>query len=256
MHKDEISGLPEVIEGSQRHIDQLVRQSLFGATIERVAQWYANLRESRVLGEQERISPDNSDRRSSGLRRAFGHEIAVVLTEVFRTDRSECDRAAGQAPHTPVPCDTRSNPGRVVKAAILILLAVFPIGCHGGSVDTTVGATYDGWRIGALETCPPYPAEPTAPGTELTTSECEDNLAHWLAVGRDGFDRRDPNHEPIVRATLHDLDTKTFHSARCCGIAVFELADGSIRAIGINLVVFPFGNPSYANNVIDYGPDK
>lgn len=138
-----------------------------------------------------------------------------------------------------------------------LLAAALMSACGGNPVGTT--PIYDGWRLGALVPCPPYPAEPTAPGTELTTSECEANLTHWLAVGRDGFDRRDPNHAPIVRATLHDLDTRTLHSAKCCEIAVFELADGSIRAIGINLVVFPPGiatPPRYANNVIDYGPDR
>jgi hypothetical protein len=144
------------------------------------------------------------------------------------------------------------------RLAGALLTAGLMSACGGDPVGTNnrTTATYDGWRVGALETCPLYPTLPSPPSTELSNSECEANLAAWLGVGRDGFDRRDPNHAPIVRATLHDLDTSTFHSARCCEVAVFELADGSIRAIGINLVVFPPGHGSYANNVIDYGPDK
>jgi hypothetical protein len=145
-----------------------------------------------------------------------------------------------------------------------LLAAALMSACGGDPVGTInrTTTTYDGWRVGALETCPLYPTLPSPPSTELSNSECEANLAAWLGVGRDGFDRRDPNHASIVRATLHDLDTTTFHSARCCDIAVFELADGSIRAIGINLVVFPVKQAdgtlrmSSANNAIDYGPDK
>lgn len=118
----------------------------------------------------------------------------------------------------------------------------------GGCASPGEGTTIDGWPIGALQTCPvpnvprgaPYP----------TQWDCQLGLSQWVAAAIEGFDRRDPGHAAIVRTTIHDESRAHARSGGCCKVAVFELADGSIRAIGV-------GHPGIETEqltTVDFGP--
>ena len=91
--------------------------------------------------------------------------------------------------------------------------------------------TYDGWTVGALEPCPP----PNVPNFESYPQawDCDASLAVWLTAAREGFDRRDPDHAPVVRTTLHHYAGNAKFLSNCCLVAAFELADGTKRAIGV-----------------------
>lgn len=63
-----------------------------------------------------------------------------------------------------------------------------------------------------------------------------------LATARIGFDRRNPGHPAVVRVVLHREGTTVndkgerilvTRSGSCCVVARFELADGSVAAIGV-----------------------
>jgi hypothetical protein len=91
--------------------------------------------------------------------------------------------------------------------------------------------TYDGWTVGALEACPP----PNVPMFDDYPAawDCDASLAVWLTAAREGFDRRDPDHPPVVQSALHHYAGNAKFLSNCCLVAVFELADGSKRAIGV-----------------------
>ena len=126
----------------------------------------------------------------------------------------------------------------------------------GGCAGLLENALIDGWPVGQEETCP----EPNAPPGQLPEHwDCQAALALWLTTASEGFDRRDPGHPVIIRASLHDegamrdaagnqvLMTRSGGAPR---VAVFELADGSVRAIGIT-------HPGVDTEhllVIDHGP--
>lgn len=120
-------------------------------------------------------------------------------------------------------------------------------------------AIYDGWQPGALDTCPSL--GPWVDPAKRSAAYCDANLAVWLSTAREGFDRRDPAHAPVVRATLHELAGFIKYTTGCCEVAVFELGDGTVRAIGVwpPLESDSRGAPftDYSRVVtMDYGPDK
>jgi hypothetical protein len=142
---------------------------------------------------------------------------------------------------------------RFTKSALmvgtLVLVAAAVVLFRGPGSAGFVRPTYDGWRVGDGDACPIYPT--WVPESERPSAdECEANLAVWLGAATDGFDRRDPAHPPVVRVTLHHLATSKLHSANCCEVAVFELADGTLRAIGIAQEPM-----SSTLAPVDYGPD-
>jgi hypothetical protein len=84
----------------------------------------------------------------------------------------------------------------------------------------------DGWPIGDEKACAPDDGRCMA----------------LMPVAIDGFDAQNPGHPPIVRATLHVegplFDANGNHllvtrSGSCCSVVLVELADGSIRAVGV-----------------------
>ena len=83
----------------------------------------------------------------------------------------------------------------------------------------------DGWSVGARVAC------------DASTPDCD--VLFPLAV--ESFEKRDPGHPPIVSTTLHKEGfypnernelVRIFRSAVGIWVVVFELADGSQRAIG------------------------
>src|SRR6185503_5325504 len=96
------------------------------------------------------------------------------------------------------------------------------------------------WPIGAVESCP----EPNVPNHEPAPVvwDCQAALSVWLSTATAAFDERFPGHAAYVRVTLHDEWTVTdaggnqvllTRSGGSPRVVVFELADGSVHALGI-----------------------
>ncbi len=112
----------------------------------------------------------------------------------------------------------------------------------GCDLVSSVDRVVDGWPIGSEVIC------------AADDSQCGALMRTAIA----GFDRRDPGHPQIARASLHSegtlLDASGNHilttrSGGCCDVAVFELADGSTRAIGVG-----YPGVSRTPMAIDTGP--
>jgi hypothetical protein len=126
-----------------------------------------------------------------------------------------------------------SLPGRWSSLA---LIAIAAAACARAG-DPVV----DGWPIGPQRDC-----------------ERHDDCHALLVLATAALDRRDPGHAAIVNVTLHnegaivDASGNTIlmtRSGACCSVARFELADGTVRAIGV-------GYPGVSKEPIalDYGP--
>lgn len=105
---------------------------------------------------------------------------------------------------------------RLAALAILILGGLASA-CAPGPLP----AVADGWKIGD-------------PVDSRDNPECDEFVPAAIA----GFDRRDPGHLPIISVALHQNGvpgSKVLNicSGGCPVVAVFQLADGSVRAIGV-----------------------
>jgi hypothetical protein len=119
--------------------------------------------------------------------------------------------------------------------------------CLGGSREIAADTMVDGWSIGAKDSC-------TSTHTFGASSYCQERLAVAMA----GLDRRNRRHPGVVRVTMHlegrysdpsgkaELVLRTFSVA----VAVFELRDGSIMALGVGRTG-PRGLSWF-----DYGPGR
>jgi hypothetical protein len=94
-------------------------------------------------------------------------------------------------------------------------------------------------------------------GREVPCSE-EARCVVLVAAARAGLDRRDPGHPAVVTSTLHtegatsDADGNRAIYARSGALYVvvqFELADGSVKAIGVGAA-----GPDPTIRAFDYGP--
>ena len=122
-----------------------------------------------------------------------------------------------------------------LKSALIFAILVFVAFAAvrlGFPANFSGPAILDGWEVGELETCPEAPIHP--PVGQL--GGCDANLAVWLGAARDGFDRHDPSHAPVVRATLHRIAWTHGVSAGGLGyrVVVLELGDGTVRAIYVS----------------------
>lgn len=125
-----------------------------------------------------------------------------------------------------------------MKSLAVALIALSLLACSSpGPPDPIV----DGWPIGAKTVC-------------LREFRCDELLNEAIA----GLARRDPGHADIVAFALHDegslrdADGNTIlitRSGQCCRVVRFELADGSVRAIGVG-----FPGVSDIPRAVDYGP--
>ena len=122
----------------------------------------------------------------------------------------------------------------------MLLPVVAIAACGLGPI--AVNDRIDGWSVGEPVAC----AE--------TTPGC--NVLIPLAI--EGLDDRDPGHAPIVTTTLYREGlypnnqgtlVQIFRSSTAMWVAVFELADGSRRAIGVGNVL---GHPT----VFQEGPKR
>ena len=145
-----------------------------------------------------------------------------------------------------------------LKSALIVAILVFVAFAAvrlGFPANLFGPAIYDGWKVGELETCPPGPILTSDPDAYAVGRpwDCDASLAVWLSAARDGFDRRDPSHAPVVRATLHSIASSVV-SAGGLGyrVVVFELGDGTVRAIGVSHVNIDYQSPIVTN---DFGRD-
>jgi hypothetical protein len=122
-------------------------------------------------------------------------------------------------------------------AACLTLLSLGVLAC--GLLREPSAPVIDGWSV----------------GSEVSFFDSERELL--LGLARDHLDRRNPGHAVVVRAALHHegglIDPETGHeilrtySGGAPRIAVFELADGTVTAIGV-------GYPGIAREPVVLGP--
>ena len=117
----------------------------------------------------------------------------------------------------------------VSLGAVVLIVSGWVVGTYRGS-----GSVVDGWGIGAPYACTDL--DPERPCSAL------------IPFAGQVFDRRDPGHVPVVWAQLHEEEPIVSRTSPLF-IAVFQLADGSIRAIGV-------GYPGIATEpmALDSGP--
>ena len=129
---------------------------------------------------------------------------------------------------------TTNAPSKRRPFALVAGLAIILAGCASAS-DKVV----DGWGIGPPFTCPFV--DPDRPCAAL------------LPLAVEALERRDPGHLPIVSAELReegpDATGNLVVRSTAFEVALFRLADGSMRAIGV-------GYPGVATEpmALDYGP--
>lgn len=127
-------------------------------------------------------------------------------------------------------------------ALVIAAVAVFVSGCGFVSGRPISGSTIDGWPIGQPLDC--------GVGRNRLP-ECDE----FIPAAVVGFDRRDPGHVPIANTTLYGQGDGLGNtvlltcSGGCPVIAVFQLVDGTVRAIGV-------GTPGVSTEAMtfDYGP--
>lgn len=125
----------------------------------------------------------------------------------------------------------RIGAAAAVGGVLAVLLVVANAGPAKG--DPVI----DQWPVGRAMAC----------GTD---TKCLD----LVPAARVGLDQRNPGHAPITSVTIHEEGVgadgiMTKRSGGCCAVAVFQLADGSVRAIGVGYI-----GVSTAPGTVDYGP--
>lgn len=135
-------------------------------------------------------------------------------------------------------------------AATLVFLALAFAYLRQADLPNIFLPTYDGWTVGAPEGCPEPNFDPAS--GRPSAWDCEATLELWLSAAREGFDRRDPTHATVVRATLHQYAGNGRFLSNCCLVAVFEMKGGTVRAIGVTHLGVDYSRVAS----VDYGPDR
>jgi hypothetical protein len=127
----------------------------------------------------------------------------------------------------------------IAIGALVVLLA----GCGAVRSISGDGNVIDGWLVGPLTTCQDRVV--TADNVEVARGRCVD----LVAASAKALDDRDPGHPAVVGMQLHERRWPPNTAGGLQYVAVYTLADGSVRAIGV-------GWPGVATTpyTIDYGP--
>jgi hypothetical protein len=127
----------------------------------------------------------------------------------------------------------------IAIGALVLLLA----GCGGPRSTARDGSVIDGWLVGPMTTCQDRVV--TADNVEVARGRCVD----LVAAAAKALDDRDPGHPAVVAMQLHERRWQPNTAGGLQYVAVYTLADGSIRAIGV-------GWPGVATTpfTIAYGP--
>jgi hypothetical protein len=121
---------------------------------------------------------------------------------------------------------------------LTVLVAVLMSACGGRNPGSD--PVIDGWPVGVLDECPGAVRGTTV----VPPPACTAGLALYTAMATAAYDRRNPDHPQIVRMTVHltgkvtdSLGRDIYRTSEShLSVAVFELADGGVRAIGIGHV--------------------
>ena len=147
---------------------------------------------------------------------------------------------------------TRRGPSPLKSAFIVAILVFVAVVAVAVSACAVLGPTYDGWTVGAVDSCPMPDFDPAMGESQPSAWDCAATLAIWITKAREAFDQRDPDHAPVVRASLHhNGSSKTFLSTPL-EVTLFELTDGTARAIGVGHFGIDYAHTSTG----DYGPDR
>ena len=137
---------------------------------------------------------------------------------------------------------------RPLLFVILAAAAVAIAGCGpSGAAVVTENSVVNGWSIGTEWTCTP-----------------KTGCAELIQAATEELAARDPGHLPIARATVHgeglypNRDGDLGRIIRSggggfLGVVLFEMADGSYRAIGVGRL------PPHLNSrprTYDFGPER
>jgi hypothetical protein len=120
-------------------------------------------------------------------------------------------------------------------------LAVLVAACAGNPAG---GGVVDGWLVGPPTVCQDRVIY-TDNNAEVARGRCVD----LLAAAAQALDHRDPGHPTVLAMQLHERRHPPNTAGGLAYVAVYSLADGSVRAIGV-------GWPGVATTpfTIDYGP--
>ena len=119
------------------------------------------------------------------------------------------------------------------RLSLALVVASILVGCSPAADDPVVA---DGSVLGGDPVVDTWPVGPEVACTP------DRHCPALLATATIGFDRRDPGHPAVVGAVLHEEGTMVnakgeriliTRSGGCCVVARFELADGSVAAIGV-----------------------
>ena len=133
---------------------------------------------------------------------------------------------------------------RTQRVAIAIeVLAVVLAGCSALGSISGDGSVIDGWLVGPVTTCQDRVV--TADNVEVARGRCVD----LVAAAAKALDDRDPGHPAVVGMQLHERRRPPDVTGGLGYVAVYTLADASVRAIGV-------GWPGVATTpyTIGYGP--
>jgi hypothetical protein len=125
------------------------------------------------------------------------------------------------------------------RLGLALVVAWLLVGCGPATEEPVVA---DGSAVADGSVAVGDPVIDTWPvGPELVCTP-DRQCPALIATARTGFDRRDPGHPAVIRVVLHregtTVNAKGEHilvtrSGSCCVVARFELADGSVAAIGV-----------------------
>ena len=130
----------------------------------------------------------------------------------------------------------------LLRGGIAIIGAALMSGCLGGHPAIPADGVIDGWPVAAK-------AKDGCASDHVTGAE-QGGCAQRLSLAVAGLDRRDPGHASVVRIVMYEEAPVFARSGGRPEVAVIELDDGTIRAIGVGTA----GGISRRMQAFDYGP--
>lgn len=130
------------------------------------------------------------------------------------------------------------------RAVLIGLIAILAAACGGLGRTSSSDRVIDGWLVGPATTCQDRVIR-DANNVEVARGRCDD----LVAAATTALDHRDPGHPTAISMQLHQRLSPPDRVGGLAFVAVYTLADGSVRAIGV-------GWPEVATYAytIDYGP--
>ena len=130
------------------------------------------------------------------------------------------------------------------RAALIGLIAILAAACGGLGPTSSGDRVIDGWLVGPATTCQDRVIRDEH-NVEVARGRCEELVAAAMTA----LDHRDPGHPTVMSMQLHLRLSPPNTIGGLHFVAVYALADASVRAIGVGwpeVATYPF--------TIDYGP--